>query len=282
MSVRKTIFDLENKLDINKEFQQISNILFNNFYSVQFYNHRDLSFVDAMNEYFFPLWPYRDTFIDIYDYLKFIGVDSSIISNYCDIDKDSFLYFLEFLVNIYNFTVKQIKETHFSYSIDRKVTACIANINTILSKMHCKILTQGDQSSIIKANIDVDSVIDSVPEDISDALMNYCNFRIENSITAKRQILKTIDLYIDKHKNELDKIDGVKNIRKDLDFVVNKLGINHSVDEHFSDLTNEELLNYYDSCFVLMLDVLRRKKVHQIRANISTLKKKLEKENTKA
>lgn len=277
MSERKTIFDLENKLDIDKEFQQISNILFNNSYSVRFYNYRDLSFIDAMNEYFFPLWPYRDTFIDIYEYLKFIGIDSSVISGYCNVDKDSFLYFLEFLVNIYNFTVTQIKNAHFSYNINCKVTACIANIKTILSKMHCKILTQGNQSSIIKANIDVDSVIDSVPEDISDALLNYCNFRIENNVTAKRQILKTIDLYIDKHKNELDKIDGVKNIRKDLDFIVNKLGINHSIDEHFSDLTDDELLNYYDSCFILTLDVLRRKKVHQIRTNISALKKKLEK-----
>ena len=50
--------------------------------------------------------------------------------------------------------------------------------------MHCKILTHGDQSSIIKANIDVDFVIDSVSEDISDALMNIT--AISESKTASR------------------------------------------------------------------------------------------------
>ena len=273
--MRKTIFELENKLNIDDEFHRICNIIFNDSYSVSFYNHRYSSFIDAVNQDFFSSWPYRDTFIDIYDYLDFIGIDQNIIGGFDEIDEKSFLYFLEFLANIANFISNKIESERAKYDIDKRVMACISNIKTVLAKMHCELKKDGDKVYIAKRNADVDSVIRTIPEDIADLLLAYCDFRIESNIEAKKTILKKIDIYIDANKKQLDSYDGVPAIRNDMDFIMNKLGINHATHERLSNLSKDELLDLYDSCFTLALDILRKRRVSDIRKRIIELKESI-------
>lgn len=270
--IRKTIFDLENKLDIDAEFCRMRDILFDDSFSVSFYNHRYSSFIDAVNTDFFSSWPYRDTFIDIYDYLDFIGINRNILGGYSEINKQSFLYFLEFLANLSSFVSDKVKTNRVKYDIDKRVTACISNIRIILAKMHCRLEKLGDKVFIIKSNIDVDSVIKSIPENVANLLLSYCDFRIEDDIEAKKTILKKIDIYIDKNKKLFDKYDGVPTIRNDMDFIMNKFGINHAIHEKFSSLQKSELLDLYDSCFILVLDIFRRREVSVIRKRIAKLK----------
>ena len=86
----------------------------------------------------------------------------------------------------------------------------------------------------------------------------------------KRKILKDLDLYIEKN------ID-VKSFDRETDgtigVIVNKMGINHPIrEEKYKNLSEEELLKWYDKCFLLMLYVIRRKEVK----NINEERKKFE------
>ena len=191
------------------------------------------------------------------------------------IDETNFLYFLEFLINISNF-MKQTCSSHgIKITYDMRVQACLDNINKLLAKMHCELKTIKNEVIIVKKDIDVDSVIDIVPDNIADSLLSYCDFRVEKDLDAKKAILKDIDIYIDANKTKLDKIDGCESLRKDIDFIFNKFGINHKIDEKFKDLPKEDLLGIYDISFILVLELLRRGKINNARKTINSYKKML-------
>ena len=278
MTRRKTIFEIENKLNIEEEFLRICRIIDDENCSVSFENditYRQWSFLGAINHAFFPKWPYRDTFIDVYDYLRHIGINKKMMLNGFGIDETNFLYFLEFLINISNF-MKQTCSSHgIKITYDMRVQACLDNINKLLAKMHCELKTIKNEVIIVKKDIDVDSVIDIVPDNIADSLLSYCDFRVEKDLDAKKAILKDIDIYIDANKTKLDKIDGCESLRKDIDFIFNKFGINHKIDEKFKDLPKEDLLGIYDISFILVLELLRRGKINNARKTINSYKKML-------
>ena len=94
MDDRKSIFELENRI-IDPSFEM--NRLYSNFFSRERLITKEYSeyiFVEELNEKIFPTWPYRDTFITVDEYLKFLGVTGRTFDN------EAFLYFLEFVSNI--------------------------------------------------------------------------------------------------------------------------------------------------------------------------------------
>ena len=129
---------------------------------------------------------------------------------------------------------------------------------------------QEDKIIITKRCIDVDATLKIVNKELSERILEYYDFRIEKDIHEKRKILKDLDLYIEKN------ID-VKSFDRETDgtigVIVNKMGINHPIrEEKYKNLSEEELLKWYDKCFLLMLYVIRRKEVK----NINEERKKFE------
>lgn len=87
MDDRKSIFELENRI-IDPSFEM--NRLYSNFFSRERLITKEYSeyiFVEELNEKIFPTWPYRDTFITVDEYLKFLGVTGRTFDN------EAFLYF---------------------------------------------------------------------------------------------------------------------------------------------------------------------------------------------
>ena len=268
--MRKSIFEIENRLNIVDEFSKIINTLSEN--SI-YYGGNTLSYFNFVDLYVFNYWNYRDTFIDLASYLKHIGIDDLIFNNFLEITEDKFLNFLELLLNM-ELVIKNHYGTLPSNNIRLK-NILSHNIPIILEKMNYESITDMDKIYIRKRNADVDSVLDSVPENIALLLLSYNDIR-NNDIESKKTILKKIDLYIDSNKKEFKEYD--QKLLDAIDTIVNKMGINHYEDKHpFNSLDDDNLCEWYDKCFKMMIHLIRTKDIIEIKKERNELIKNIDK-----
>lgn len=257
----KSIFEIENRLNINKEFEKLIEVFLTKEHAVTYVNDYNTKvygrFIDGVNETVFLEWKYRDTFLNVFDYLDFIGIDEIFLEEGDYNDKNRILLFMEFILNMANLIENSKKIVLMSVT-----KAAIDNIYLILEKMNYKMKKLDDKIIICKRSADVDSILEVIPEDIASTLLEYNDFRVQNDIKAKQKILKNIDLYIEKNIN-------IKSFDKDLDnaigTIVNKMGVNHPIkEEPYKLLTDEELIKWYDKCFLMMIHAIRTIEVNKI------------------
>lgn len=265
----ESIFELENRLDISKELKKTMEQLFDDsratLYSTnnKVYNYHTLQ--DAINDLVFLDWKYRDTFLTVEEFLESINIDyEDLYYTDFEIDEITFLHFIELLANM-----KYLLEQHPEIKLSAKTSACLNNIPLILEKMNYKLETLDDRVIITKRNADVDSVLSIVPKNIAAILLEYNDFRIQNNLAAKKKILKDIDLYIEKNIK-------LKSFDKELDnaigTIVNKMGVNHPVEEEpYKSFTEKQLLEWYDKCFLMMLHAIRIPKIIDIKNERKTI-----------
>ncbi len=255
--MRKSIFEIENRMDINKEFNRLTESLFEK--SVVFYKNSDYSLYEFFNECIFNKWEYRDTFVDLDEYLEHINVN---LYNEC-ISQESFLNFLELLLNLMK-TAKDKINFNCVYFGSLKVQNIIEhNIPLILEKMNYEQFYENGTIRIRKRDADIDSVLEVVPENISNLLLSYNDIR-NNNIENKKTILKKIDLFIDNNEKEYKSLDS--KLVDAIGTIVNKMGINHlSKEKPFCDINNEDLNIWYDKCFKMMIHLIREKEIIKIK-----------------
>lgn len=270
----KSIFEIENRLNIQAEFEKMFTEFQTNNMAVKYKECNDKmietgTLVDALDNTIFLEWKYRDTFLNIDEYLEHLGIPVDDIYTYGvgNISEKYFLYYIEFWANM-QLLIR--KKGNLIIEISQKIEALFQNMNLILEKMNYKLNKQEDKIIITKRCIDVDATLKIVNKELSERILEYYDFRIEKDIHEKRKILKDLDLYIEKN------ID-VKSFDRETDgtigVIVNKMGINHPIrEEKYKNLSEEELLKWYDKCFLLMLYVIRRKEVK----NINEERKKFE------
>ena len=70
--MRKTIFNLEDKINIKDEYLKILKVLNT---KCVIYNKKNYTYFDFVNNFVFNNWEYRGTYIDVYDYLDHIGIN---------------------------------------------------------------------------------------------------------------------------------------------------------------------------------------------------------------
>lgn len=148
-------------------------------------------------------------------------------------------------------------------------------ITSILEGLNYKIFDEEEKNQygfktplIVKRDIDVDSVLLLVNSDIRIDLLSYLDFRVENNLQAKEDILarlyKTI---IDDGKEKYDikaspddfKLKYQKELYDRIKLVYNQTKIRHG-GEGKIELSDEEMHKYYDMCFYLLLQLIRTPK----------------------
>lgn len=251
----KSIFELENRLDIANEFRKLSIALKNEtdavVYQTEFKSARTGSFMEGINDTVFLRWKYRDTFLSVSEYLTFLRRNSSSL-------QEEFLLNLEFILNM-----EELIEHSKDIQLCSVTKVALENIPLILEKMNYKAEKVEDKIIISKRDADVDSVLEFVPENIANVLLEYNDFRNQYDIKEKQRLLKAIDLYIEKN------ID-IKAFDKELDgsigTIVNKMGVNHPIkEEPYKLFTDNQLLEWYDKCFTMMLHAIRTVEVKEIK-----------------
>ena len=259
--MRKTIFNLDNKINIKDEYIKIIKVLSN---KCVLYKKRSYSYFDFVNTFIFNNWEYRSTFIDLYDYLKHLGVNlkSKKISN------NSFLNLLEFLLNIEYFI-----ENNNYYSDNVTInTQCRSivqhNIYLILESLDYESYRLDDKIIICKKNLDFNNLEEILPDDIYELLLSYNNIN-NNGIKTKRIILNKIYQYIN---NNYDKYKNYNStVLTSVKFIVNKLGIYGEIDKKYKDLSLYKLKKYYDYSFTMMVYLIRSEIVLKYRDKVRDL-----------
>ena len=259
--MRKTIFNLDNKINIKDEYVKIIKVLSN---KCVLYKKRSYSYFDFVNTFIFNNWEYRSTFIDLYDYLKHLGVNlkSKKISN------NSFLNLLEFLLNIEYF-IENNKYYSDNVTINTQCRSIVQhNIYLILESLDYESYRLDDKIIICKKNLDFNNLEEILPDDIYELLLSYNNIN-NNGIKTKRIILNKIYQYIN---NDYEKYKNYNStVLTRVKFIVNKLGIDGEIDKKYKDLSLYKLKKYYDYSFTMMVYLIRSEIVLKYRDKVRDL-----------
>lgn len=250
--MRKSIFEIENRIDINKEYKKLMSALFES--DTIYYQSFFMNFFDFINEFVFNLWEDRGTFVELDDFFAHIGLKSTEY-----VSQESFLNFLELMTNLIDVLSKHYSNTIFCSIKVKNIFE--HNVPIILEKLNYKIVDTKNRKIIIKRDADVDSVLEFVPDNISDLLLSYNDIRC-NNLESKKSILKNIDLYLESNSNKKSFKSLDSKLWDSIGTIVNKMGVNHPIQEEpFLSLNHDEIISWYDKCFKMMLHLIRMKEI---------------------
>lgn len=262
----KSIFDIERRLDINKEFQKMIKYLHQTPQTTYapalgFYT----TFIEAVDISPFKKWPYKDTALNTLEYLEDIGINEKYFKTKINIEEEKFLYYIEYIYNIYQFSnIRRL------ISIDSEdVSTILENINLIAEKLNYQFFQENDKYILIKRDVNLDSILSLVEEDISSIMLEYHDFKIHNNLTRKSEILKSLDKYFEKNQATYSKVD--KESYSSWGYIVNNFGINHKINAKYESLSRQELIKWYDKAFALAIHLIRLtfiKDINQERKNL--------------
>ena len=256
--MRLTIFNLTKKTNFKEEYIKIMKVL--NSKCITF-KEQKYTYFDYINTHIFNNWKYRETYIDCYEYLSFIGINV----NSRKITEDSFINLIEFILNI-QLLIESNKyyNENTIYSTTCK-SIIFHNIPLILDKLEYQAYDIDDKVMIYKKNIEYEDLFEIVPENINELLLSY-NTIDNNGIKTKRIILNKIYNYIEK---DIEKYKGYNNTLVNIvKNIVNKMGIIGIIDKKYEKLSYYKLKKYYDYCFSIMLYLIRTELIYKYRDEI--------------
>lgn len=267
---RLSILDLEQRINPSIEFSKLLNFLSNYPYV------DDKSFIQFINKKI-NLIPYCGTSLDFQSYFSDRGID--LYENWTE----GILYIFSFYETYKSFInvpadYKNIYRDVSQYQIENYILPFnirMKNIVTSLLKGLNYQLIYADKVNqygfktplIVKRDTDVDSVLPLVNSDIRIDLLSYLDFRVENNLQAKEDILtrlyKTIiddgkDVYDAKANPSDFKLKYQNELHSKIKQLYNNTRIRHGGKK--MALTDEERHKYYDMCFYLLLQLIRTPK----------------------
>ena len=255
-----TIYDIINK-DINyeKEYKKIKDLVLNSD-TIKCTNGLRYSYKYIFDSYI-EYWKYRGTKLNIKEIISEIERKTN-----CGNDPiNDCLYMCELFLNMREF-IKYICRRHYIpgiYISDFDDKILLDTVEFLLKTLGYKTY-KVEEYKILLTKEDADSINTALiveNEDISNIIMQYNDFKIVNNVKEKQKILQSLANYIEPKRKEL-KIKNSK-LEKHLFMAFNKLNIRHNnlegkeKEEYTSNLTESELLNWYDKTYNIILISIR-------------------------
>ena len=256
--MRISIFNLNNNDTYKDEYIKIIKVLNSKCITMQ---RKTYSYFEYINTYLFNNWKYRNTYIDCYEYLKFIGVNV----NSKKISLDGFINLIEFILNI-QILIESNKyyNDNTTYSVPAK-SIIFHNIPLILDKLNYQAYDLDDKVMIFKKDIDYEDLFNIVPDDINELILSYSNIN-NNGIKTKRIILNKVYNYLlvdyEKYKSYNS------SIFSSIKLVINKMGVIGDIDKKYQNLSNYKLRKYYDYCFNMITYLLRTETINKYKEEL--------------
>lgn len=258
--MRMSIFNLNNNDTYKDEYIKIIKVLNSKCITIQ---KKTYSYFDYINTYLFNNWKYRNTYIDCYEYLKFIGVNV----NSKKISLDAFINLIEFILNI-QILIESNKyyNDNTIYSVPAK-SIIFHNIPLILDKLNYQAYDLDDKVMIFKKDIDYEDLFSIVPDDINELILSYSNIN-NNGIKTKRIILNKLYNYL---LSDIEKYKSYNSsIFSSIKLVINKMGVVGDIDKKYQNLSNYKLRKYYDYCFNMMTYLLRTEAINKYKEELKS------------
>lgn len=258
--MRMSIFNLSNNDTYKDEYIKIIKVLNSKCITIQ---KKTYSYFDYINTYLFNNWKYRNTYIDCYEYLKFIGVNV----NSKKISLDAFINLIEFILNI-QILIESNKyyNDNTIYNVPAK-SIIFHNIPLILDKLNYQAYDLDDKVMIFKEDIDYEDLFSIVPDDINELILSYSNIN-NNGIKTKRIILNKLYNYL---LSDVEKYKSYNSsIFSSIKLVINKMGVVGEIDKKYQNLSNYKLRKYYDYCFNMMTYLLRTEAINKYKEELKS------------
>ncbi len=272
----KSIFDLEQRTNLNIAFQEV----FEDLNSTVVYSvvYGDSTLLRCL-EKGIRNWPYRRASNSIHAYAH------SLNFAFPGRTEAEMIYCFELLVNL----IKWVSSNEINYMSSHKFNRtgdsrfiseckrCYDNIEFLLEQLNMNIRTHNvvdnfPQYRIGKRDVDVDVVLESVPE-LADILLSYLDIRNQNSIEAKRMILKQIADFLEPSKDsKIYNGTSYHTLCDDLFYIFNSFSIRHNNDEKIK-LTPKDLMGLYDATFKAAVHLLQKEFVDRFHHDVQCLKK---------
>lgn len=258
--MRMSIFNLNNNDTYKDEYIKIIKVLNSKCITIQ---KKTYSYFDYINTYLFNNWKYRNTYIDCYEYLRFIGVNV----NSKKISLDAFINLIEFILNI-QILIESNKyyNDNTIYNVPAK-SIIFHNIPLILDKLNYQAYDLDDKVMIFKKDIDYEDLFSIVSDDINELILSYSNIN-NNGIKTKRIILNKLYNYL---LSDIEKYKSYNSsIFSSIKLVINKMGVVGDIDKKYQNLSNYKLRKYYDYCFNMMTYLLRTEAINKYKEELKS------------
>lgn len=264
---RKSIFDLERRIDLAAEYYSIL-------------ENADETLKTVMKS--IRTWPHRQAALSVRSY-----ADGHRFSFDKPRSEEEILYSIELLINLLHWAPEYENKTKWlpdltidgGESFDDKCDQYIENIEYILEKsnMHVREIDADTfpQYVIGKRDVDVDTVLEAVPE-LSEALLSYLDIRNQKDEAAKKEILKRIADYLEPLRNSKKyKGTSYSQLCDDLFTIFNKCKIRHN-DKRQWALKKPERMKLYDQTFKAAIHLLQSDEASQFKDTVAELKQRFE------
>ena len=260
--MRISIFHLEHNKTYKEEYHKMVKVLGSKCIT---FEKKEYSYFDFINNYLFNNWKFRGTYLDCYEYLESIGINIKSRK----IAKESFINFLEFILNI-QLLIQNLKYYSEKIEVSMKCNSILKhNIPLILEFYGYQAYSLDDRIIILEKDLSYDDLANILPNDIYELLLSYKS-NTNNGIKMKRLILYKIYQYIIK---DIEKYKSYNSsVFTSIKLVINKMGIIGETDKKYKVLSNYKLRKYYDNCFEMIVYLLNTE-------NILKYKEEIRKEN---
>lgn len=256
--MRLSIFQLEKNKTYKEEYLKMMKVLSG---KCIFFDKKEYSYFDFVNVHLFHNWKFRGTYLDCYEYLESIGISMKGKK----VSKESFINFLEFLLNI-QLLLNSLK--HYSentkFSIPCK-SILVHNIPLLLDSYGYQAYSLEDRIILLEKELEYDDLTSFLPDEIMDLLFSYKNIN-NQGIKMKRLILYKIYEYM------LQDVEKYKSYHSSLfttvKTVITKMGVMGDIDKKYQDLSNYKLRKYYDNCFSIIVYLLRTEAIFRYKDEI--------------
>lgn len=263
----KSLFDLENRTDLKTETLRIGKITAQEEFSIFGDNSKDYNFWELVNSCF-ELWPYRYTAENSYEFFKLKGISNNLQK----MSNEEYFYYLQFILDFIlwfddfknisiNIDEFKIKLQTLIVENSLKLNMIVQNIYAIAELCNYNIEKIGNHYTFIKRDADVDSVLPTLEneENIRFALLEYNDFRIEKDERRKCELL----IFLLKYMENNESIFKHHNQYKTLSRYANKFDIRHGDKKQLDAASNGDRIYILDTCFKLILHIIRDKSIKE-------------------
>lgn len=258
-----SIFDiLSCRYDFNNEFKKIS-LLFHEknvkySYTIDHFRAKTDYFCmeDIVTDYF-SSWVSRGTCISCQNMRDELGIDSILSES--KKNEEKIILCMEYYENIINLFLN-LGEKLSKYKIDiDKIVMLRKNMDALLEHLHYEkhIFNEQEKVILVPKNPAATAVAKISSEDTAIAILQYHHASLKGQLAEKKDVLRRI---AQEYEPLLDKpIDGYTEYFKTANNMLNNLDIRHNnkagkkKNALVTSLTNEELENWYDELYQLLL-----------------------------
>ncbi len=256
--MRISIFNLSDKSNYKVEYNKMIKVLNSKCIT---YKTKHYTYFEFINKFLFNNWKFRKTYLDVYEYLEFIGINI----NSKKVSLDAFINFIEFILNM-DLLLSKIKIYYDEVKYSTSARSIIYhNIPLILEKEGYCAYDLDDKIIISSIDTDYDDLKSILPDDINELILSYKNIN-NNGIKTKRMILDKMYSYLEKN------IDKYKSYNSTLltavKQVINKMGVRYEIDKKYANLSTYKLRKYYDYSFSIMCYLIKTENIFKYRDSI--------------